>query len=399
MQDDSFSTDLTPNCRRVELVLPVSEFVAVLAAARRHATEPHGSSTIQLLLEEDHRTWIFPEQNVTSWFSEFVEEDDAAAHVRGLFTLPVHFIESLSMSLTEAAPSVDITIDLDTGTLSSTSRQNSFSTTLPDQQSTTGYSRPKRTSRITVNGGFLTECAFFLQSIPVDIDADEPEPTPFIRFDYQGDNLVMSRDWSEHSGPKITVSTPAGGDFRGSFAMFAPVFAREISEIGLDAGLVGLEFVEGEPNIMRLVNGEAGMVVELAHEYVVQYRTSLELALKYGDAELTVEESPCRDWDPTVVVTAGTRTVTATITEGEPGKASYIRLSTEIMSDVQWSPQLATEVNAWNDKWPTVKLVHSGTALRAVADIPVAAVSTASRAVVDLVDKAQIVEDLVVAVL
>jgi hypothetical protein len=104
-------------------------------------------------------------------------------------------------------------------------------------------------------------------------------------------------------------------------------------------------------------------------------------------------------WDPVVVVEAGDRTITATITEASNGSTHYVRLKTDIISDIPWTSELATEINAWNDQWPTVKLLHADNVVHVVADVPMAALSDIAGTVVDLVSKAQIVDELIAAVL
>ena len=90
---------------------------------------------------------------------------------------------------------------------------------------------------------------------------------------------------------------------------------------------------------------------------------------------------------------------TATLTPGQNGVGHYVRLSTDIASDIPWSDALGVEVNAWNDRWPSVKLVHADGVLRAIADMPVSAMPAMADAVVDLTEKAQVVDDLIAAVL
>jgi hypothetical protein len=141
------------------------------------------------------------------------------------------------------------------------------------------------------------------------------------------------------------------------------------------------------------------MVVELGYEHVLQYRTRIEMALHMADAEFTVTRDNRRGWNPTVIIGAGSREVTATIVPAQDQRGVYIRLDTEIAADVQWSTELATEINSWNDQWPTVKLVFVNNAVRAIADLPAAGLDGIADVVVDLVAKAQIVNDLIGAVL
>jgi hypothetical protein len=118
-----------------------------------------------------------------------------------------------------------------------------------------------------------------------------------------------------------------------------------------------------------------------------------------ADAEFTVARDTRRGWNPIVVIDAGSREVTATIVPVQDQRGVYIRLETEIAADVEWTTELATEINSWNDQWPTVKLVFVNNAVRAIADLPAAGLDGLADAVVDLVAKAQIVDDLIGAVL
>lgn len=118
-----------------------------------------------------------------------------------------------------------------------------------------------------------------------------------------------------------------------------------------------------------------------------------------SDAELEVKRDERLGWDPVVVVEAGARTVTATITSIDNGRVHFIRLKTDIASDIPWTAELATEINAWNDQWPTVKLLHTDNVVQAIADVPMSALPGVADTVVDLVAKAQIVDELIAAVL
>jgi hypothetical protein len=182
--------------------------------------------------------------------------------------------------------------------------------------------------------------------------------------------------------------------------MYAPVVAREIylSDIHGTGSLV-FEFFDDEPHVCKVGSTNWGFNVHLANEHVFKYRRRIEALLSGGDAELDVTRSSYFGWDPVVVMKAGARTVTATITPDEKGEAKYVRLNTDIISDLSWSTQLATEINAWNDQWPAVKLFFTDGVVHAVADVPIAAISGISESVVDLVAKAQIVDELIAAVL
>jgi hypothetical protein len=299
------------------------------------------------------------------------------------------------------ADEVVLKFDLDANTVTYVAKKVSISTTLPAQTDPPVIPTWERTSRVFFHGPVLPHVGAFLLSNPIgDGDDDVLAVSPFIEASFDGDQLTLTRDWSRHGGPVLSMSVEAGGDFRGSFSMFADVFARELYIGGADAdGLVAIEFNEHEPHICRVPFFDTTLAVNLGFEHVFEYRRTLEMSLQYGDAELVVERDSRIGWDPTVVVTAGSRTVLATLTPGQNGLGHYVRLSTDIASDIPWSSTLAAEVNAWNDRWPTVKLVHIDGVLRAIADMPVSAMPAMAGAVVDLADKAQVVDDLIAAVL
>jgi hypothetical protein len=298
---------------------------------------------------------------------------------------------------------VVLVFDLDANTVTYIAHKVNISTTLPLQTDPPEIPTWTRTSRVFFHGPVLTHVGAFLVSNPVasdGVDDDVPGITPFITASFDGDTLTLSRDWSRHGGPVLSLAVEAGGDFRGSFSMFADVLARELYVEGGDAeGLVAIEFNEHEPHVCRIPFFQTTLAVNLGFEHVFEYRRTLEMSLQFSEAELVVERDPRIGWDPTVVVTAGSRTVLATLTPGQNGLGHYVRLSTDIASDIPWSSTLAAEVNAWNDRWPTVKLVHTDGILRAIADMPVSAMPAMAGAVVDLTEKAQVVDDLIAAVL
>lgn len=385
--------------RQFQVELHPHKFNEIAQAAQRFS-DGCPPSTFHLSFRDDERVWTFTQANVTMAITEFAEYDTPDS---GHVTLPVHFFASIELArVSGESDGVVLRFDLDANTVTYLEKKASFSTSLPLQTEPPTTPTWKRTSRVFFHGPVLTHLGAFLISNPIGSEGDEDFDgiAPFIQCSFDGDQLTFTRDWSPHGGPVLSMSVEAGGDFRGSFSMFADVIARELYVTSTDhSGLFAIEFNDDEAHVCRIPSVETTYAVNLGHEHVFEYRRTLEMSLQFSDAELVVERDTRIGWDPTVVVTAGTRTVLATLTPGQNGLGHYVRLSTDIASDIPWSNTLAAEVNAWNDRWPTVKLVHVDGVLRAIADMPVSAMPAMAGAVVDLADKAQVVDDLIAAVL
>lgn len=408
-EPSSFSSSVDPSETSPAVALPHNftltldpdELENVTSMAMRHADALMGSATFTVEFLPDARVWRFRDQNVTSWFEETNVEGPEA----GLLTLPVYFFDSIRQVLVNDSEScVELVIDSTARTITYRANECEFSASLPDQIVPAIPVAAERTSRVIVQAPHIAQIGPFLSAIPVSLPDDEDgHPSvflPFITFTYDGVRLTITRDWSHFDGPILTLTVPAGGDYRGTFSMYAPVVTREIYLADTYAkGPLTFEFSDTSPHVCRITTRRWGMSVFMAQQHVFEYRRKLEGALSMGDAELVFEKDERLGWDPVVVITAGERVVTATITAGENNRGQYVRLSTDILTDLVWSPELAAEINAWNDQWPSIKLLHSQGILRAVADVPVAAISGISAVVVDLVEKAQIVDDLIVAVL
>ena len=399
--DLSTTTELP---RQFTLFLQNSEFGEVVMAAVRHAQDSIADSTFTVQFTPTHCMWWFRRQNVTMYLS--TENDSEERPLAGVLTLPVHFFDSIrQLLLDDEEPDVELQIDLNANTITYSSHDCTFSSTLPQQLGTTPPALPERSTRIIVNAPQIAQIGPFLRSVPIALPEDEDGSPysghlPFVTFTYDGVKLTVTRDWSRLDGPTLSITVPAGGDYRGSFSVFAPVFAQEIYlSDTYTQGALTFAFNDEQPNICHVSSPRFGMVVELGYEHVLQYRTRIEVALHMADAEFTVARDTRRGWNPTVVVNAGAREVTATIVPVQDQRGVYVRLETEIAADVQWTTELAAEINSWNDQWPTVKLVFVNNAVRAIADLPAAGLDGLADAVVDLVAKAQIVNDLIGAVL
>ncbi|MCE2736172.1 MAG: hypothetical protein LW600_06720 [Ilumatobacteraceae bacterium] len=399
--DLSTTTELP---RQFTLFLKNSDFGEVVMAAVRHAQDSIADSTFTVQFTPTHCMWWFRRQNVNMYLST-ADDGEERPHA-GVLTLPVHFFDSIrQLLLDDEEIDVELQIDLNANTITYSSHDCTFSSTLPQQLGTTPPALAERSTRIIVNAPQIAQIGPFLRSVPIALPEDEDGSPysghlPFVTFTYDGVKLTVTRDWSRLDGPTLSITVPAGGDYRGSFSVFAPVFAQEIYlSDTYTQGALTFAFNDEQPNICHVSSPRFGMVVELGYEHVLQYRTRIEVALHMADAEFEVARDTRRGWNPTVVINAGAREVTATIVPAQDQRGVYIRLDTEIAADVQWSTELATEINSWNDQWPTVKLVFVNNAVRAIADLPAAGLDGIADVVVDLVAKAQIVNDLIGAVL
>lgn len=388
---DTFTIYLTPD-----------EFIEIYAAAIRFASAPVGADTVDVSFSPDHRRWWFSESNVNGYLQYPADEDDEFV---GAITLPIYVLQAIADSKLSADESdVELNIDTVQKTITYTSNQCTLTVPLPHQRLACIAEVPTRTQRIIVQTPHLAQLGALLTQIPVylpdELDQTMETEFPFINFSYDGTDLRITRDWSRFHGPVLSMTIPAGGDYRGSFSVYGAIIAREFAQIDTYShGAFTIEFNEDHPSVCHMTCANFGMVVEMGHEYVFRSRLGLEMALLCADAEFEVQRDTRIGWNPVVTLQAGTRAVTATITPDESGEAKYIRLNTDIISDLEWSPALAAEINAWNDQWPAVKLLCTDGVLHAVADVPMGALSSVSEAVVGLVAKAQIVDEVIAAVL
>lgn len=387
---DSYTICLTPD-----------DFIEIYSAALRFASAPIGADTVDVAFTPEQHTWWFREGNIKGCLHYPYIEDEFT----GTLTLPMYLLQAIADSkLAVDEDNIELLINFVEKTITYTVQGCTFTVPLPHQQHLCVGDIHPRSKRIIVQAPQLAQVGPFLMQVPVhlpdDIDESIQSEFPFINFSYDGTDLIITRDWSRFDGPVLTLSVPAGGDYRGSFSVYGHIISRELNEISnYSTGVCSFEFNEEHPNLCHITCGNFGMVVELGLEHVFRHRRRLEMELSSGKAELDVTRDSRVGWDPVVVVTAGSRTVTATITPDDDGEAKYVRLNVDIMSDVVWSSELATEMNAWNDQWPSVKLLHTNGVLHAVSDVPVAAIPVISDTVVDLVAKAQIVDELIGAVL
>ena len=380
------------------------EFEALVLTAIRHAPADVGDYSFTVQFGVDTYRWFFVEDNVTTWFDSEASDIEDAPTV-GLLTLPVYFLDAIRQTDYQSlSDCVELHIKREDCSISYKTEHLSFSTTLPEQSVGPFLAHKDSSSRLIVAADALAHAGMMLQATPIAIPHDNDgfpvAYEPFATFSYDGTDLVVTRDWSKMKGPVVSMRIHAGGHFRGTFSMFAPVVARELTlASAYGESPTTFEFYDDQPNICRVSGVSWGLEIQLAKEYVFRYRRRLEAALAAGDTELNVKRDSRIGWDPVVVVEAGDRTITATITEASNGSTHYVRLKTDIISDIPWTPELATEINAWNDQWPTVKLLHTDNVVHVVADVPMAALSDIAGTVVDLVAKAQIVDELIGAVL
>jgi len=387
---DKFTVSLAPD-----------DFIEIYAAAVRFGSVPIGADSIDASISPDRRRFWFCESNVNS----YLEYPGDGEEFEGAVTLPVYLLKAIADSkLADDESEVELNIDTTQETITYVSKECTFTVPLPHQRLACIADIPTRTHRIIVQTPHLAQLGAMLTQIPVylpdEIDESMETEFPFVNFSYDGTDLVITRDWSRFHGPLLTMKIPAAGDYRGSFSIFGGIIAREFAQIdSYSQGIFTFEFSDDHPSVCHMKCRDFGMVVEMGHEHVFRNRLRLETSLSCGDAELEVQRDSRIGWDSVVIVQAGTRTVTATITPHDSGEAQYIRLNTNIVSDLSWSAQLATEINAWNNQWPAVKLVFTDGVLHAVTDVPIGAIGTISDSVVDLTEKAQIVDELIAAVL
>lgn len=397
----SLSSDLPDN---FTLYIGNDEFEAIVLTAIRHAPSEVGNYSFTVQFGVDTYRWFFVEENVTTWFdTEAGDVEDAPTS--GLLTLPVYFLDAIRQTDYESASDcIELRISRTDGSITYKTEHVSFSTALPQQAVGPFPGQKESSSRIFISSDVLAQAGMMLQATPVVVPRDKDgfpvTYEPFAEFSYDGTDLVVSRDWSKMKGPVVSMRVHVGGDYRGTFSMFAPFVARELTlASAYGDSTTTIEFYDEQPNICRVSGKSWGVEIQLAHEYVVKYRSDVEEALTMCDAEIDLVPDTCEGWNPVVEMQVNSRTVTAAITPDVATGATYVRLNTNIISNLEWTEDVARELNSWNDQWPTVKLLHTDGVVHVVADVPVAAIPTLGDTVIDLVTKAQIVDDLIAAVL
>lgn len=136
-----------------------------------------------------------------------------------------------------------------------------------------------------------------------------------------------------------------------------------------------------------------GMRIDLGNEGVAFYRTRIEGQLLIDDMEVELDSRI--GFNPIVQVQADERLVDIAIISGATVIDTTLRASTMVLVDAPWNVEIATEINAWNNQWINVKLIHHNQSLIAVCDFPVTSIDNVSNIVRDLVTKAATVDQVI----
>lgn len=381
--------------------------------ADRMADQSHGSYSFVVQCEsESSRRWVFRGRHGLRWLDEHDVDEDSQPPV-GQITLSFAFMvavrHQLPLSLAdedddELSEEIHFNVDLDAGTITYVNGESRASFSLPFQRKDSFQPRSQHTTHITVAVDELVKAGSFLTVNPGPyeeefIDAIGVEP--FVQCGFQGHLLVMTRDWTRFTGPVITTTVPARGTYTGEFSMHALCASQDFFFLDTFPNNTTMKFTfsDEEPHMCELVGENLGFRFSLQSEHVFQHRNQLEVALTLGQYSVDIERDTTGGASPVIALRTQERDVTVTIIPATARTDAYVRMSTVIAADVEWSLQLGTEINAWNDSWTTVKLVHADNALSAVADVSHSSFTAVADVLEDLVAKATIVDDFIGAVL
>lgn len=363
--------------------LPLAECAQVLAVAERFAPTGPAEYFVHVEFTSTGRRWSFVEQNITAW----IDRDGVAGPDAGLLTVPLFFLNTI-INLFDGYASVAVRVDHDDRRVVVGDADTEFAVTLPTQRKTPLDVDHGVDSRIVIQPTHLSQLGLGLMTVPVAIPdgAELESPLPFMRFGFDGHVLTARINWVNFNGPELSVSAPAIGDHIGEFSAFAQALVREMCVARIDTeDPVTIEFDCHTPNLMYIITSELSMKVELGHEHVFWHRGSLVSAFEEEDLDFMADDRI--GWDPTVRVFVDDTLVDATITVGDSGQATHVRLSSLVVKDTPWTLEIAEEINAWNDQWGNVKLVRHANDLCAMCDVPIEMIPTVPAAARELVRK------------
>lgn len=401
---------LTP--RQFHLQLSRYEFDRVMQVADRMADQSLGSYSFVAQFEsESLRRWVFRSQHGLRWLDE--HDVDQSQPECGQITLSYAFMVAIRHQLplevvadydNDTPKEIHFVVNLDAKTITYINDDTRATFTLPFQRKDSFQPRVQHTSHITVAVEDLVKAGSFLIVNPGPYEEEYINAIgvePFVTCTFQGHLLLMTRDWTRFTGPVVTTTVRARGTFSGDFSMHALSASQDFFFLDTfpDNHHMDFTFSNDEPNMCELVGKNLGFRFAMQDEHVFEHRTQLEVALTLGEHPVEVERDINGGAGPVIKARTQDRDITVTIIPATAHTDAYVRISTVIAAEIEWTQQLGTEVNAWNDAWNTVKLVYVSNSLCAVADVSHSSFTTVADVVHDLVRKATIVDDFIGAVL
>ena len=362
----------------------------VVAMAERFAPVPRGDYSVALQFTPGSQRWIMEEHNCVATLTA----SGAPGPRDGAVVLPLHFLHNLSILFSDAG-SFPIQIDSLKKTAQFEYGNESLSTTLPLQDFDNSRSEFVASQQVVVSPHALVRLGSVLRSCPIDFgENEEGLPMPFTVLNITHSSLTATRNWAAFGGASTSMTIEAQGDFEGTVSYFPDPMNREMlfNEVEED-GFVTISFSTETPNIAMMTGGNWALRFDLGHEHVFHYRRLIEGQL-VGDG-MNVEIDERIGWNPTVQVRVDERLVDVDIIPGLTVLDATLRASTVVLVDAPWTLEMASEVNAWNDQWASVKLVYQDSSLYAVCDFPVSSIESVSGLVRDLAAKTALVDQVI----
>ena len=384
------SPDVLP--RQFSIALGSEELVALTEWGGRYAPSVLGAYTLDCcFLPDGRRRWVADEANILGWL-DFTDANQPAV---GSVAVPYSLIrDSLISDVLDEG--VSLSFDLDAGTLSTCRGSIAMSMGLPPLPETTFPPTPDPECVAFVSARDVSVAASHLQSIPLPIGGEEgpPFPLPYLTITIADGKARLRRDWREYGHAPVEIEIEAWGvvDFDASF--YADFALRELEAANeMAGGVVTIGLFDEAPALLQVSAGNWGMIVTLGTDLVLRHRADIEMVL--GAADIEYESDPYVGRNPVVVASVQDRKVEATLVRGPQLRQSHVRVSTVVAGGVSWNPELATEMNLWNDKWFDTKLMVVNGDLVIVRDVSVADLGQLPPAMFDLVEKSLIVSDVI----
>lgn len=362
----------------------------VVTTAERFAPIPRGDYSVAVRFTPGSQRWIIQEHNCTAW----ITSDDSSGPETGTLVLPLHFLVNLTLLFSDVE-TFPVLVDFSQKNAIFQYGPEAVITSLPHQECDIPNLEFVPSSHVVIPARALLHLGSLLANCPVDIGENAGDlPLPFCVLEISGFAIKATRNWGAFGGATTSLIVEAHGDFAGVVSYFPDPMNREMLFAELEEdGAVTLGFSTETPNIALMSSDNWAMRFELGFEHVYQYRRLIEGQLLSENMDVDVDERT--GWNPTVRVRVEERLIDIDIVGGLTVIDATLRASTVVLVDAPWTLELASEVNAWNDQWASVKLVYQGASLFAVCDFPNTGVDHVSGIVRDLVAKAALVDQVI----
>lgn len=366
------------------------ELKDVCAMAERYTPRVTADYSVLLHITSGRHRWNMREDNVTAWI-DFITTSGEEEH---LVVIPLHFLNTIGYMYPELFTYV-IEFDPTRNTLTFTAGSDVMCVTVPSKHLESVNLQSISSSHIEFESSDLARFGNSLLVHPTDTEENEDSlPYPFLRLNVSHSSVHGTRNWAAFDGPIIEHTVKAVSTFEGVVEMYAYPICREMAFLrNIPSCTVSLAFSASSPEVAMMTADNWGMRIDLGNEGVAFYRTRIEGQLLIDDMEVELDSRI--GFNPIVQVQADERLVDIAIISGATVIDTTLRASTMVLVDAPWNVEIATEINAWNNQWINVKLIHHNQSLIAVCDFPVTSIDNVSNIVRDLVTKAATVDQVI----